>query len=174
MEKVKTLSQTLFFPWEISLSILAFAIPLVIAGPQWLTGTIVNSFLFIFVARSSNKILPVVILPSIGAFLHGVIFGPLTFFLFYFLPFIWIGNYLLVKIFQKLNEKKVNFFLAVFLSSVLKAGFLYSAAVGFFQLKIVPAIFLKAMGLVQFFTALAGGILAYFVVRQFNKNYDRA
>jgi len=62
--------------------------------------------------------------------------------------------------------------MAVFLSSVLKAGFLYSAAVGFFQLKIVPAVFLKAMGIVQFFTALAGGILAYFVVRQFNKNYD--
>jgi hypothetical protein len=172
MEKVKTLSQILFFSWEFFLSISAFTIPLVITGPQWLTGTIVNSFLFIFVARSSNKILPVVILPSIGAFLHGVIFGPLTFFLFYFLPFIWVGNYLLVKIFQKLNEKKVNFFIAVFLSSVLKAGFLYSAAVVFFQFKIVPAVFLKAMGVVQLFTALAGGVLAYFVVRQFNKNYD--
>ena len=161
MDKTTTIPKTILFPLEISLSVLAFAIPFFISGPQWLTGTLVNSFLIIFVARSSNKnILPIITLPSIGALLHGVIFGPLTPFLFYFLPFIWMGNYLFVKVFEKLTHR-INFFSGVFIGAVTKSLFLYFAAIIFFRLNIVPALFLKTMGLIQFYTALAGGILAY-------------
>jgi len=174
MEKTKAISKTILFPLEITLSVLAFAIPFLVSGPQWLTGTLVNSFLIIFISRSTNKnILPIITLPSIGAFLHGVVFGPLTPFLFYFLPFIWIGNYLLLTIFQILSMKRINFFISIFVSSIFKSSFLFLSAVVFFQLKIVPQIFLKTMGIFQLTTACFGGIVAYFVMKFINKNYDR-
>jgi len=172
MNEIKTYPKILFFPLEISLSALAFTIPFFISGPQWLTGTLVNSFLFIFVARSYKKILPVVVLPSIGAFFHGVVFGPLTFFLFYFLPFIWIGNYFLVLVFQK-TSGKLDFFSGVLVSALVKSFFLFFTATLFFKLNIVPKLFLTTMGFVQFATALAGGFLSYFVIFLMKK-YDRA
>ena len=171
MNKKNIIVITSLFSLEISLSVLAFAIPFLVSGPQWLTGTLVNSFLIIFVTRSKKNILPVVALPSIGALLHGMVFGPLTPFLFYFLPFIWIGNYLLVKAFEKLSER-TNFFGGVFISAFIKSLFLYFTAIFFFKLNIVPAFFLKTMGIIQFYTALIGGLFAYFIIKLLNKNYD--
>ncbi|PIP14922.1 hypothetical protein COY88_02950 [Candidatus Roizmanbacteria bacterium CG_4_10_14_0_8_um_filter_35_28] len=60
-------------------------------------------FLFIAVQKFSyKKILPVIVLPSLGAILNGVLFGPATIFLYYFLPFIWIGNLILIYSFSQL------------------------------------------------------------------------
>ena len=68
---------------------LAFFIPAVFSSPQWLTGTIINTLLFIVATKLDfKKQLPIIILPSLGAFSHIVIFGPLTVFLLYFIPFI--------------------------------------------------------------------------------------
>lgn len=152
----KTSTQVL----EYSLLAISFFIPFFISGPQLLTGTVVNSLLFLFVVQlNSKKIMPIVMLPSIGALLNGILFAKFTVFLLYFLPFIWVSNYILIHSFGLLL-KKYSFFLSMVMSSFLKCMFLFSVAFIFTSTKIVPAIFLQLMGLFQLYTALLGGVLA--------------
>ena len=143
-----------------SLLATSFFIPFFVSGPQLLTGTLVNTILFLFVSQTtSKKTFPIAILPSIGAVLNGVLFGKFTVFLLFFLPFIWVGNYTLIYSF-KLLLKKTTFFISTLISSILKFIILFSVAYLFTTTKIVPVIFLQLMGLFQLYTALIGGILA--------------
>ena len=163
--KIITLPKTTASLVEYSLLATSFFIPFFISGPQLLTGTIVNTLLFLFVSQSSSKkILPMVILPSIGALLNGIIFGQFTVFLLYFLPFIWIGNYILVKSFGSLLRKN-SFFVSILISSLLKSLVLFSVAYIFTITRIVPSIFLQLMGLFQLGTALMGGVVALCINR---------
>ncbi|PIS15518.1 hypothetical protein COT62_03240 [Candidatus Roizmanbacteria bacterium CG09_land_8_20_14_0_10_41_9] len=160
IEKTKLLSFTYVLP------AVAFAIPLLVSGPQILTGTLVNSFLFLVVQRKFSRryFMMVAILPSIGAITHGVLFGPFTPFLLYFLPFIWLGNLTLIMAFCLL-EKPFEKPIAILTSSLLKSLFLYAFAFLFVNLRIVPKIFLTSMGIIQFLTAILGGILAISISR---------
>jgi len=170
MQKTITVSKADLLHLEITLPALAFAIPFIVSGPQWLTGTIVNCFLFLFVARLPKRnALPIVILPSLGALFHGVVFGPFTPFLTYFLPFIWLGNYLLVFTFSLMKNQ--NYFTQVVVSSTIKFCLLVSSAYLFYGLKIVPKMFITSMGLIQLITALTGGILSYIIFQLMNKKY---
>lgn len=149
-----TLKKILILPINIALPLFAFAIPLFVSGPQLLTGSLVNCFLFLSTSYSSKKTqATVIILPSIAAILNGVIFNKFTPFLAIFLPFIWIGNWILVQTFKKKS------FLNVLLSAFLKSMFLFLFAFMFFKLSIVPKLFLQAMGVFQFITAVVGGIV---------------
>ena len=151
----------------------SFLIPFLISCPQLLTGTIVNSLLYLYVSQAySKKTLSLIILPSIGALLNGVVFSTFTPFLLYFLPFIWISNYILVQSFQRV-VKQSSFILAVFVSSLLKSLFLFCIAFIFTSTKIVPSIFLQAMGVFQFATAALGGFIAFGVYTIISKKYDR-
>jgi len=170
MQKTLTIPKTDFFHLDIALPALAFIIPFIVSGPQWLTGTVVNCFLFLFAARFPKRSnVPTVILPSIGAIVHGVVFGPFTPFLIYFLPFIWLGNYFLVMIFSKTINQ--NYFLRVTIASIVKFGLLFSVANLFFGFHIVPKLFVASMGVIQLTTALTGGILSYFIFQLINKKY---
>lgn len=170
--KTITLPKTTTLILEYSLLATSFLIPFFISGPQLLTGTIVNTLLFLFVSQAySKKILPIVILPSIGALLNGILFGKFTIFLLYFLPFIWVGNYVLIQSFSSLLKKN-SFFVSVLVSSVLKFLVLFSIAYLFTMTKIVPMIFLQLMGLFQLGTALMGGILALFINKIITKKHD--
>ena len=155
LEKITTL------PLNFVLPILAFAIPLFISGPQWLTGTVVNTLLFLVVSQNLGRKnwLSVAILPSLAAVSHGLLFGKFTPFLLYFLPFIWIGNLLLMFTFFKLN-KFLPLTISVIFSSLIKSFWLYLFASIFFQLKLVPSVFLTSMGIFQLVTAVFGGIIA--------------
>ncbi|MBU4466845.1 hypothetical protein L6250_03805 [Candidatus Parcubacteria bacterium] len=140
---------------------LALSIPAIFTSPQWLIGIIVNALLFVAAIKLDSKNhWPVIILPSLGALLHGVIFGPLTFFLIYFIPFIWLGNYLLVR----LASFKWPFVWRVIIASVLKSTILFLTAFFYVNISLVPKIFLSSMGLMQLVTALIGGLIAYFVI----------
>lgn len=67
----------------------AFLIPAIFSAPQLVTGTMVNALLFVAAQKLTKKELyPALVLPSLGAVTHGVLFGPQTIFLYYFLPFI--------------------------------------------------------------------------------------
>lgn len=155
-----------------SLLATSFLIPFLISGPQLLTGTIVNTLLFLFVSQSSSKkILPIVVLPSIGAVLNGILFGKFTVFLLYFLPFIWIGNYVIIQSFSSLLKKN-SFFISVLVSSFFKFIVLFSVAYFFTTVKIVPTVFLQLMGLFQLYTALMGGILALGIHKIITKKHD--
>jgi hypothetical protein len=148
---------------------MGFSIPLLISQPQLITGTIVNSLFFIASEKLDKKALyPALILPSLGAISHNVLFGPQTIFLFYFLPFIWIGNYLQVNVFS--FTKKQNYLIRVFSSALVKYLLLFIAANVYYRAHIVPQIFITSMGTIQFATACLGGLLAYSVLQPLKKH----
>lgn len=168
MQKTTTVLKTDFLHLAPAISILAFFIPFTISGPQWLTGIVINSLLFLYVSKFPKKtVFPVIILPSAGAFVHGVVFGPLTPFLIYFFPFIWMGNYLLVFIFNKTKNR--NYFFRIAAASVFKFIVLFSVANIYFRLQFVPKLFITSMGIVQLFTAFTGGILSLIMMKLINK-----
>ena len=148
-------------------SAVCFFMPFIIAHPQFLVGTIVNAMLITAAMNIRGyKLLPVIILPSIGVLTAGVIFGSFTIFLVYLLPFIWLGNAIIIYAFKiiKLHMKK-NYLAALVAGSVLKSGFLFLSALILFKLGLIPVIFLTAMGILQLSTALSGGGAAYAVHR---------
>jgi len=161
----RTVDRTELLHLEIILPLVAFSLPFVIAGPQWLTGTLVNSFLISYSLKFPKKnILPIIMLPSLGALAHGVLFGKFTPFLIFFLPFIWVGNAILMKSFVAF-ERRVGVTVAIGVSSLLKASALYMPAFLYFHLGIVPSMFLGSMGIIQLYTAILGGILAIGVIK---------
>ncbi|MFH1444671.1 MAG: hypothetical protein ABIG34_04790 [Candidatus Peregrinibacteria bacterium] len=148
----------------IVLPVVAFAIPFFVSGPQWLTGTAVNCLLILAAARLPRRFVwSVILLPSVGAVLHGALFGPFTRFLLIFIPFIWIGNGIFVASFLRLRSSSV--LLAVCAGALAKAVFLALFALTFFRFGLVPSIFVTSMSVIQFATAVAGGILALMILR---------
>lgn len=132
-------------------------ITLILSHQQLIVGTVVNSLLFFTALHIDKKYhLAVAIFPSIVAVFQGLLFGKLTIFLLYFLPFIWIGNYLLMLTVQKLSQLKILKFI---IASILKAAFLFLIANLYVNFKIVPKMFLQAMGIFQLITALLGTVL---------------
>lgn len=147
---------------------LGFSIPFLLSQPQLVTGTIINSLLFISSERLGKKALyPILVLPSLGAISHGILFGPQTVFLFYFLPFIWIGNYFQTFIFSL--TKQQNYIVRILFSGLAKYSLLSVAAGIYFGAQIVPQIFVTSMGVIQLTTAILGGLLAYPVIRSLRK-----
>lgn len=145
---------------------IAFFIPLIFSHPQWLVGIIINALLFISALKFDfRKQLPFILIPSIGALLHNTLFGTFTLFLIYFIPFIWLGNAILVK---TMNKSKLPYLYRIVLASCLKALFLFIVAYTYFNLGLAPKIFLTAMGSMQLITALAGGLLVYAGKNRFN------
>jgi len=137
----------------------SFLLPFFVSGPQILLGSLVNG-LIIYCAfnYSFSSCFSVLMFSSLGALSRGVLFGQSTYFLFYFAPFIWVGNYLLFKV---VGEVKLNYWMRVLLASSVKAGFLYITAMVFFKMGVVPKMFLESMGFSQFMTAGLGGIGCY-------------
>ena len=164
-------TKSIFF--EYTLIALAFLIPLFISGPQFLTGTVVNSLIFLFALQQPNlkRTLPFIIAPSIGTIGNGILFGTVTHFLFYFLPFIWMANYVLIVSFKSLLKKN-SLIVSVVGSGILKFLTLFFVAYLFTIGKIVPSIFIQFMGLFQLYTALAGGILALGIHTIIKNTYD--
>ena len=150
------------------ISILSFCVPFTLGQPQWLVGTIVNACLFLGAIYLPKKyFILLAILPSLGILSRGLIFGQLTIFLVYFLPFIWLGNLILMIVFSRLirANKPMSFFYGVAGSALAKFLFLFILANIYFNLEIVPELFLTAMGLNQLATALTGGIIAFIVFK---------
>lgn len=151
------------------ISALSFILPFLLGYPQWLVGTIVNAGLFLSAIFLPEKYFPAIaIFPSLGILARGAIFGPFTFSLVYFLPFIWIANLALVLIFKKLFVY-IKYIPAVFFSAVIKFLFLYVVANIYFGLHIVPKLFLQTMGIAQFLTALVGGIISFIIFKSYGK-----
>lgn len=146
-------------------SVIGFFLPFMLAHPQWLVGTIVNALLInAAITIRGYKLLPVILLPSLGVLSAGLIFGNFTVFLLYMIPFIWIGNSILVLAFKLFNiQNKWRYMPTLILGAAAKTLFLFTAAFILFKLGLVPAVFLTAMGIMQLVTALSGGVLAFAV-----------
>lgn len=156
---------------SLTLTSLAFFTPLILGHPQILVGSFVNALLIITaLLLPSPYSFPVILMPSIAALAKGLLFGPKTVFLYYLIPFIWVGNLVLVSVFSKTHSGNNRwFFPAVILSAMAKTAALYLPTLLLVRIKILPAIFLTTMGLVQLSTAVIGGILAYFLWRFIRK-----
>jgi hypothetical protein len=154
-------------------SIIAFFAPFMVGHPQWVVGTIVNSSLVLAALNIKNyRLLPIILLPSIAVLTRGLIFGPFTIFLVYLIPFIWMGNAILVLC---MKYFKLNNWINMGIGSVLKAAFLFTAAYALVSLKVLPPLFLTTMGLFQLYTAVAGGVLAlgvHKIKKRFNHQMD--
>ncbi len=147
----------------VSLLLLSFFVPLFLGHPQWLVGTLVNAFLILSaIFLPIRFILFLVVFPSLGVLSRGIIFGPLTHFLVYFLPFIWFGNFVLVWLFRKLFPY-LNYLASLFLAALAKYLLLFISANVYFRFNIVPKVFLQLMGTNQLLTAISGGLLAWMV-----------
>jgi hypothetical protein len=150
-------------------AVLAFFIPFSFGQPQWLVGLIVNTCLFSAATFLPKKYFILLsVLPSLGVVARGVIFGPLTVFLVYFLPFIWLGNFILMFIFSNLFSK-IGYLYSMVVSAGIKFLFLFLIANAYFMLAIVPAIFLNVMGFFQLLTALGGGLISFLIFKSYGK-----
>ena len=155
----------------IAYSFIAFFIPFFMGHPQLLVGTAVNMALILSsLYLKRNFLLPIIFIPSIAVLSRGLIFGPFTIFLLYFIPFIWIGNFILALFFKGLYlKKKTNYFITLLSGSFAKAFFLFFIALLLFKLNLIPEIFLKTMGILQFTTAIFGGIAAFAIIKSREK-----
>ncbi len=150
----------------LSLAFLSFAVPFSLGNSQIITGTIVNAALFSSAVLLPKKyFLPIIIFPSLGVLSRGIIFGPLTPFLLYFIPFIWLANLSLVIVLKKAFSS-LGYFPAGLLACLAKATVLFLFANLFFRLNIVPLLFLTIMGANQLITACFGGVSAFFLLRK--------
>ena len=153
--------------WFYALCSLSFLVPFSIAQPQLLVGTIVNAALVAGAFKLKGwELLPLIVLPSLGTLSAGLVFGPFTPFLVVMLPFIWIGNALLVfavKRFAAAAEKNNagKYALGNAVGIAAKTVFLFASAFALYSLQLVPVVFLTAMGVFQLITALAGAALAF-------------
>lgn len=158
---------------SLTLTFLAFFTPFILGHPQILVGSFVNALLIITILLLPFPYsFPVILMPSLAALAKGLLFGPKTVFLYYLIPFIWFGNLVLVSVFNKIHSgNNERFFPAVFLAAMAKTAILYLPTLLLVRIKILPALFLTTMGLVQLSTAIIGGILAYFLWR-FIRKFD--
>ena len=140
-----------------------FFLPLFVGHPQIFVGIMVNTLLIASALNvKGNKLLPVIIAPALGALSRGILFGPFTIFLVYMIPFIWIGNFILVFAIKQLAlDKKINRFVSLGIGAIAKALFLFIIAFTLVKIGFLPAVFLTAMGIMQLYTAIAGGLLAF-------------
>lgn len=135
------------------LSLASFFIPFLIGHPQFLVGVLVNMALVRGALSLSNKkLIPLIFLPSLAVIARGLIFGPFTVFLLYLLPFIWIGNIVLVSFIRKLKNKNIAFQTA--LPALIKASTIGLPAFILIKISILPGALLLGMTVVQFATAI--------------------
>ncbi|MGB2762647.1 MAG: hypothetical protein WBC21_03900 [Minisyncoccales bacterium] len=154
---------------EIIISLIQFAVltGIITIAPlfynQAITGPIVNATLFISVMLLGVQgAILVGLIPSLVALSIGLL--PLV--LAPMVPFIMLGNTLLILCFSYIKDK--NFWLGVLSASILKFLFLFCASSTVMNLIINEEIALKAsimMSWPQLFTALAGGLIAYLFLK---------
>ncbi len=144
-------------------AMMCFLVSFLVAHPQLLVGTLVNGALILGALNvRAYRLLPIIVMPSLGVLAAGLIFGPLTVFLVYMIPFIWAGNLIIVYAFKYLYlSKRISRWLTLVAGALAKSGFLFFSALTLFALDIVPVQLLIAMGPVQLLTAVSGGIVAF-------------
>jgi len=157
------LSNSLQYIEMVIYSVAAFFIPFFIGHPQIAVGIIVNAMLIVSALNLKGwKLAPIIILPSIAMLARGALFGPFTIFLIYMIPFIWVGNLILVLSFKGFKLRlKQNYWLTLVLGAFFKSGFLFLSAFVLYYFGLIPVVFLIAMGIMQIVTAIFGGVAAF-------------
>jgi len=140
-------------------SSLAFLLPFLMGHPQIVVGIGVNAALVLAALNLRGvKLLPVIIFPSLGVLARGLIFGPMTIYLVYMIPFIWVGNAILVYFVKRFMNSRIK---ASIYGSIVKSLFLFAIAAPLVLLNVLPKPFLIAMGPLQAFTAITGCVVGF-------------
>ena len=133
---------------------------------QLVTGPVVNAVLFIAaVILGVERAMIIGLIPSsfaLGIGLLPVVLAPM-------IPFIMIGNAILVLVFGYLWRR--NYWIAIFAASLLKFIFLLSSSSVVMDLVLKKELVSKVavmMSWPQFATALSGGFIAYIFLRTLN------
>ncbi len=169
MEKTETKTLSNLFPFSLYILATIFA-TLLLSHQQLIVGTIVNLMLLTgAVNLKKNQLISLAIFPSILAVFQGLLFGKFTFFLLYFLPFIWISNLVYMTVFRKTDG---NVIYRLLMSSFGKTAILFVIAILFTNVHLVPKIFLTSMGILQLVTSLFGGGL-FLIINKLEKNNGR-
>jgi hypothetical protein len=157
---------------EIMLYALALFIIPFISMNQLIVGTLVNAVLInSAITCKTKKVFLLAIIPSIAAFSAGILFANLTPQLLLMLPFIWIGNFVLMYLAQIIiSMQKKNYFVGATLGATAKTLLLFFSAELLFTQALVPVLFLTAFGAIQFITAISGAILV-FVARNLSDKF---
>ena len=142
---------------------LAFFIPIIMDGPQILTGSLINLLMILAITQFRVKdILPVFFLPSLSTYTYGLLFGGASNFLLILIPVIGISNIIYVLLFKNLESK----YLKYLLPQVCKSIFLYAITYLLVRTVGLPSLFLTAMGITQLLTGSIGIIVAGIITRQ--------
>ncbi len=134
-------------------------------GHQILVGIIVNALIIsVALEHSLKKVALLCFLPSIAVVLTGFLFGGLTSYLLWVLPFIWGSNFLIAFLSKKLFlQKKKNYFVSTGIASIMKTIFLFVSVSVLFLFGLVPVAFLTLFGVFQLITAESGAIIIGFL-----------
>jgi len=169
----------------ILLSALMFFLPFFINHPQIIVGSIVNAAIIIGATYLRGyKLLPIIIMPSIGVVTAGILFGSYTIYLLYLMPLIWIANaayayiykfiiirqqeiYKTASFSQKVGNRDILWHqstLSIIISSATKAALMSVTVLLLVKLSVIPEALLAPMGIFQLFTALIGGTAAIIII----------
>lgn len=144
-------------------SLIALLTPFFLFQSQFLLGTVVNMMLISGALYAKGReMLPLIFLPSVAVLAKGVLFGPLTIYLLFMLPFIWLANAALVYTIKLMHFKnRKNIFTSMAYAGTLKALALLTSAALLFSMGIVPVEFLMTFGLWQLVTAITAAIIIF-------------
>jgi hypothetical protein len=144
-------------------TLIAFFLPFVLPQPQLVVGITVNALLVLAALNLKGyRLLPVILLPSLGVLASGFVFGVNNQYLLYMIPFIWAGNALFVYLIKEAHlAKKMNRWLVLGGAAISKSALLFGAAFALVSISAVPAIFLTSMGIFQLYTAIGGGVAGF-------------
>lgn len=171
-----TKTKTLVFPavatyqprqlaWTGVLTVLAVIVPVLLAHTiqnQWIVGTLVNCLLFLAAIKTGvlNASL-VAVAPSAVAFARGLlpaILAPA-------IPYIIVSNILLVVVVAVLHRSIKSSAITIAAASLVKFLFLIIAASLFLAPVVAGSPLVFMLGMPQLFTAIAGGLLAMFILK---------
>ena len=145
-----------------------FITPLMGPNNNFVVGPLVNACLLI--ATASVGLLGgtiIAILAPFGALITGAGVPPL------FVPFIAIGNFLIVFCFHLLKRNRIA---GLIVGSIIKFAFLFAAINVFVSLMELPTkkanLFVFAFGWPQLVTAIIGGIIAIAVLKSLDKSFQ--
>jgi hypothetical protein len=163
INKVEALKKTAIFSILLGIAIIMPAI----VHQQMITGPIVNATLFLATFLLAPEIAIFVgLLPSIIALSSGLLPAPLA----PMVPFIMISNSILILVFYYFKKK--NFWIAIFIASILKFLFLYSTSFLVIDLLLKKELAKQVslmMSWPQLLTALVGGTIAYILLKVLKK-----
>lgn len=148
-----------------SMYILTLLVPALISKPQIVTGTLVNILLvYTTLEFGIKKSIYLSLIPSTSVVITGLLFGSLTPFIAYLIPFIIFSNAILI-----ISINKYQNIVGCIIGSVLKAVFLFSIVNILVNTINLPEVLIPSMGYIQLLTATMGSIFALIIFKNTNK-----